>query len=202
MNMILNQHNVFPTVIFTAKIDDYENINKRLLHKIDNLPENEKISKLYGWQTDINIHKTWLEFNDLWHKLNSIVDHIQQHLCFTPDTWMTSAWCQMYQYKQRMEKHTHPNCFYSAAYYVKCQHGSGRINFHDTRPNNSVVTFPLTAPNEFSSGMFSITPDPGLAVFFPSWSPHSVEANDDDDTRVSLAFNWMKPLYEEGITSA
>jgi hypothetical protein len=50
--------------------------------------------------------------------------------------------------------------------------------------------------------MFTITPEPGLAVFFPSWCPHSVEANSDDDTRISLAFNWMKPLYEQGITSA
>ena len=161
MNMTLNQHNLFPTVVFSVKLDNYESINERLLNKIYHLPEEQKIPKTYGWQTDINIHKTWSEFDDLWTQLNSTMDYIQDYLNFTPDTWMTSAWCQMYQQKQRMEKHTHPNCFYSAAYYVKCQEGSGKINFHDTRPNNSVVTFPLTAPNEYSSGMFSITPEPG-----------------------------------------
>jgi uncharacterized protein (TIGR02466 family) len=186
----------------TIMIDDYESINERLLKKFNSISDNEKIMKTYGWQTGLDIHKTWPEMQDLRVQLDQAIVNLQTHLNFHVDARLSTAWGQMYTYKERMEKHTHPNCFYSGTYYIKSQPGSGRINFHDTRPNNGVITYPLTAPNEYSGGMFSLDPTPGMLVLFPSWSPHSVDANADDDTRVSLAFNWVKPLHEEGITSA
>ena len=52
-------------------------------------------------------------------------------------------------------------------------------------PNNLLVN----EQNYINSSMVSIKPIKNMLLIFPSWSEHSVDTNESDDTRISLSFN-------------
>lgn len=86
--------------------------------------------------------------------------------------------------------HEHPNWSWSGVYYVKVPNSqterSGNIEFLDTRTN----IYPTAVPGApcFDS-KFSIKPEEGWVLVFPSYLKHWVYPNDSDEERVAIAFN-------------
>ena len=87
--------------------------------------------------------------------------------------------------------HSHPNCFFSGVFYVKCPPNCGRAIFiHPAREikytfsNDQVESF-----NEFNSSAHAVDPQENKMIMFPSWVDHYVEPNQSDEDRISIAFN-------------
>jgi len=75
----------------------------------------------------------------------------------------------------------------SGVYYVKCPKNSGNINFFDPR---YFVTNALDM-QYYNNGdtYWFFEPKENLMLMFPSWLHHSVDQNQSDEDRISIAFN-------------
>ena len=87
--------------------------------------------------------------------------------------------------------HLHTESFLSAVYYVKLPKKSGKIMF-----KNPIVAHQYTIHKDtideythFNAGEWSVQPEEGQLLIFPSWLEHYVQPNESDDYRVSIAFN-------------
>ena len=85
--------------------------------------------------------------------------------------------------------HTHPNCFLSAAYYVKAPENCGK--FEVEHPNSAKkYAFPeVEVRNELNLEVASIEIDEGDLLLFPSYLPHKVGQNQSNDDRIVISFN-------------
>jgi uncharacterized protein (TIGR02466 family) len=86
--------------------------------------------------------------------------------------------------------HVHPNCALSGIYYANAPKNSGSIIMH----NNSITSFInesyLDANNRDTYHTVTYEPINGRVIIFPPWLPHSVETNNSNEDRVSIAFNF------------
>ena len=85
--------------------------------------------------------------------------------------------------------HIHPNCYLSAAYYVKTHDGCGKIKF--TNPNlASRQRSPLIEnKTDFNQNGIEVDPKEGDLLFFPAYLTHEVLRNNSDKERIVISFN-------------
>lgn len=108
-----------------------------------------------------------------------------------------AAWAMMYSDRGYATVHTHPNCQFSAVYYVDPGQTStekvlatgetikaGTLEFVDTR---GVGSFQVA--NLHLQPAARIVPKEGRMVVFPSWLPHFVHPVEGDDVRIAIACN-------------
>ena len=48
----------------------------------------------------------------------------------------------------------------------------------------------------FSSQVYTMKPTCGKLIVFPAWTKHSVEINNSDTERISIAFNFVDPQFK------
>lgn len=86
--------------------------------------------------------------------------------------------------------HDHPGWAWSGSYYVRTPVGasgtSGCIEFLDFRTNARAIT--IDGANCYVSKA-AFRPEPGMFLLFPSYLRHWVYPNEQDEDRVSIAFN-------------
>jgi len=103
---------------------------------------------------------------------------------------ITTSWFTKVKPNISTNFHNHKNCFYSGVYYFQDHtEKSGKIEF-----KNPLMEFSSyhIIPKEYdlhSSSSWSINPQKGLMLFFPSYLYHRVTKHFEDRVRYSLAFN-------------
>jgi len=93
-------------------------------------------------------------------------------------SWMTKS-----GRGQSAARHAHGQFDVSGVYYHKTNGKDGSIRFHN--PNLGQEASKVW----MKQFMAQLQPDVGTLVLFPGWLDHSVEVNNTDDCRMSLAFN-------------
>ena len=91
--------------------------------------------------------------------------------------------------------HFHPNYFLSCVYYPKVEKNCGDLYFMNPTPGvKYALPFPLlNRQSIYNDVEYSITPETGKLVIFPSWLTHWVTPNHSDSDRISIAFNIALP---------
>lgn len=188
-------HLFFPTTIWTAIIDNCNDININIYNFVKKIQENDpnglKKSNFGGW------HSKNFDINEgVPNKFSkSILPYINEAL--VDMNWdlnkqnvkITSMWSIINKKQAINERHIHGNNFISAAYYVKAPKNCGNIIFYDPRSAPS-FNHPITKePNKINATTQSIEPRDGLLVLFPSFLHHSVEPNFSNEERVVISFN-------------
>jgi uncharacterized protein (TIGR02466 family) len=101
------------------------------------------------------------------------------------------GWANINEYGDYNRTHIHSNNHWSGVYYVdigkpdQSVGPNGAIEFLDPRPANGVFDFPgVTA-----TGTWTLLPEPGLMLMFPSWLRHAVLPYYGESSRITIAFN-------------
>tara|TARA_B100001059_G_scaffold82415_1_gene80500 strand:- start:1939 stop:2505 length:567 start_codon:yes stop_codon:yes gene_type:complete len=104
---------------------------------------------------------------------------------------ISSAWFNISNGPNTNSRHHHAKAFLSGVYHVKTTEHSGAIRFHRNPIDAYIVQSMSTATelNELNSPVAVVPAVAGQLLIFPSWAEHSVDANDDDEDRISIAFN-------------
>jgi len=99
--------------------------------------------------------------------------------------YITQSWSNYNNKKERHHKHHHPNSIISGVYYVQ---GNAPIIVHR---KNSIfaLDFPVKNFNIENSETWLFNTNPNDLMLFPSTLEHSVKQNENDETRISIAFN-------------
>ena len=188
---------LFPEPIFKYKIEDHKDINKKLSEYIYNLKNNDdeglKRSNKGGW------HSKNFELKDKNSIQFQFAIKVQEYIV---DTFKKFGWkiknkniriSEMWAIINKKEDfnviHTHPNCYLSAAYYVKAPINCGK--FEIEHPNSAKkYAFPeVEVRNELNLEVASIEINEGDLLLFPSYLPHKVGQNQSNDDRIVVSFN-------------
>ena len=90
--------------------------------------------------------------------------------------------------------HDHPNCLFSGVYYIKTPENCGHLKLEDPRPGRQLV-MPVQKegplPKEYWREVH-YKPIAGRLIMFPFWLNHMVEANESNDIRISVSFNFLQ----------
>jgi len=101
---------------------------------------------------------------------------------------ITQSWITKNITDQSQGIHSHPGSIISGVFYIDCPKNSGSIEF-----NRGKSTFEIqinkNCQNQWMSDRYSVNPETGMLLLFPSNVLHSVNKNKSNDNRYSLAFN-------------
>jgi uncharacterized protein (TIGR02466 family) len=107
--------------------------------------------------------------------------------------YITNMWANIASPNRRHNFHIHPNCLLSGIVYIKTPENCGRTIFASPRLNSKNIEPTYFQRNEFNADIFSLPPEKGRMMIWPSHVPHGVEegaANEAED-RIVIAFNVM-----------
>ena len=186
---------IFSTPVWTSIIPNHKQVNKKMfsyIKSIQSADPNGKIkSNINGW------HSQYFNLEDEEPKffINSISTTLSES--FNDMDWdlkkseikITSMWSIINLKNASNARHIHPNNYISAAYYIKASKNSGDIVFYDPRSANTIRFPNVSNTNKLNSNIFSVQPEEGLLVLFPSYLHHSVNINNSEEERIVLSFN-------------
>ena len=91
-------------------------------------------------------------------------------------------------------EHDHQNAVLSAVYYVEVlANNTGNLVLHREDPSRYYLGKYKKDKTHFAQQMYISEPTCGKLVVFPAWTKHSVEMNNSDTERISIAFNFVEP---------
>ncbi len=113
---------------------------------------------------------------------------------------ITGLWANMNPKGAAHPIHSHPNNFLSGVYYLRTHEGADTVNFHDPRPQTGIIRPPVTELTAENTDQVVVKVSDGTLLMFPSWLPHSVDANGSDEIRISISFNFMFSAFAEQVS--
>jgi len=189
---------VFPTMIWASQLrpEVAQRINAAFRSLIDDARRRQPDLPAKGkWQTDQRLHTLpdLVEFVEVVlglcrHVLDA--DKIRYR-----DLEITGCWANVGFSGSGHRPHAHPNNYFSGVYYVNAPKGGNTINFYDPRPQAGVMVPPSGKMSPMVAQKMTLDVRNGSLVFFPSWLYHSVDDNQSEQERISVAFNVMFSPY-------
>lgn len=201
----LRRDDYFPTLVYSTKVHDAEEMNKEILAAIN--AERDRDSKgiersnfrsLGGWHSHNNLHKD-PQFDRLTKRVHAMASGISENLGYHKGRHLevTTMWSISNPPGSSNRAHIHPGALWSGVYYVQAPEGAGQIEFIDPRTVN-LMNYATYLPNTKRKTecwtKVKVKPVAGKMLFFPSWLYHSVEPNlsnakGKDGERVIISFN-------------
>ena len=107
------------------------------------------------------------------------------------DVYMTDCWVNMMPPGTTHGLHLHPLSFISGTYYVQTPKGCPGIKFEDPRLDRFMAAPPRKAKASPENQTFVTYPaEAGNVILFESWLRHEVPANQIEEERISVSFNY------------
>jgi uncharacterized protein (TIGR02466 family) len=197
MELIDKQINpLFATPIFSGKMSDVtacDRVEKKL-REMEKLGQG--IPHKYGkvaFLTADNIHvlPEMKEFADLILKeAGQILDIYKIR---RDSHYISNMWANITRSNQRHLMHHHPNCLFSGIIYVNEPKNCGSTMFEDPRMRSRMIEAMYTEINAFNMAEFSVPPEKGRMLIWPSFLAHAVEYSTENvnEDRIVVAFNVM-----------
>ena len=188
---------IFPEPVFKYTLDDFEKHNKELSRYIYKLSKNDKDginkSNRGGWHSQ-NFNLS--DINSVQHKFGL---KLQKYIldAFQNFGWkiknknikIKEMWAIINKKDDFNVVHTHPNCFLSAAYYVKAPKNCGKFLIDNPNLAKRHYYPEMVGPNELNCEVTSIDINEGDLLLFPSYLPHKVAPNKSNEDRIVISFN-------------
>ncbi len=103
------------------------------------------------------------------------------------EIYITESWLNKTEKGQSHHRHWHPNSVLSAIVYIDGEGETGRTKFITS--HYDMLEYSMRESNLYNSKSWSVTPETGTMLVFPSNVEHMVEPYDSDKPRITLAFN-------------
>ena len=188
---------LFPTPMFTGKLPDM-GVCDRVERKLRDLQKSGKgvfspEGAILAYMTPDNL-QTLSEMKDLVDVIMEESGIILDALAIKRDShYITNMWANIANPNRRHNFHIHPNCLLSGLVYIKVPRNCGATIFASPRIHSKNIEPTYYKKNEFNADIFSIPPEKGRMLIWPSHVPHAVEQGtaDEAEDRIVVAFNVM-----------
>ena len=108
--------------------------------------------------------------------------------------YLQNSWSVKHNPGDLAQIHSHGSSLLSGVYYIKTKQNSGSLVFHKnpiyTNTFHQSIRFEYDDNNNVNTGQYVIDVEDGKVILFPSHLEHSVEQNNTNEIRYSLAFNF------------
>ena len=101
--------------------------------------------------------------------------------------YVTESWFNKTEQGQSHHRHWHPNSILSSVIYLDSEGDSGRIKFITSQYDT--IEYNIVENNIYNSRSWSVLPEVGTMLIFPSNVEHLVETYNGNRPRLSLSFN-------------
>ena len=178
---------IFPTPIYTNKLD--REFTKKEINFF--AKEKEKKFKNVGNNSSSNnyiLNNT--ELKNLKQELDEIVkDYFKKIISIDEKAspYITQSWLNWTSENEFHHRHSHSNSIVSGVLYIDVDEKQDKINFF--KNENSQIYIREKEPNIFNTNNVSLVVKNGLIVLFPSYLNHAVDVKQENNVRISLAFN-------------
>jgi uncharacterized protein (TIGR02466 family) len=140
------------------------------------------------------LHRFSSTFGELEERINKHVAAFTRHLEMDLRNHrfeMTDCWVNIMPKQVVHSLHLHPLSFISGTYYVSTPKNCSKIKFEDPRLSKFMAA-PPKLPNAKSHNrqFINFAAETGKVILFESWLRHEVSANQSDEDRVSISFNY------------
>ena len=104
---------------------------------------------------------------------------------------LDSLWINILEPGGTHGSHIHPHSVVSGTYYVAVPPGASAIRFEDPRLGFMMAAPPRKAKARPENRQFVyVAPSPGTVLLWESWLRHEVPANQAEEERISISFNY------------
>ncbi len=188
---------LFPEPIFKYHLKDHQNFNNELSKYIYDLRDQENIGLIRSNKGGWHSKNFKLEFEGtIQHKFalemqKYIINVFQNYGWKTKDVniRIKEMWAIINKKDDFNVIHTHPNCYLSAAYYVKAPKNCGRFQIECPNIARRYAYPKVEKKNELNTEVAGIDVEEGDLLLFPAYLPHKVAKNESDDDRIVISFN-------------
>ncbi len=189
---------LFASPLHLFKVTDCEQLNQEIIKDAYNLREASQgtvKSNKNGWHSNTDFfsrpEKSFKEIGErIIEGVNTVTKTVAPTFKIEDYEIYSNAWININPKGGFNVPHDHPNFWWSGTYYVRIPENppdkSGCLEFLDPRTNINAMSLPKTA--NFKS-RHQIMPKPGDLIVFPSYLRHWVYPNEQDEDRISIAFN-------------
>jgi uncharacterized protein (TIGR02466 family) len=178
----------FTSIYFSDLATPLDQIEKSILEFKDANFTTEERSNRHGWQSK-PFTQSKLFMSDLMKEIVSEIQLIYTDLGISSTPKIGNYWFNINNRHSYNTSHTHPGCLISAVLYVTAPKDSGALVIE--RPDDFHKHIVQAAPNENNIARIIQEPKKGLLVMFPSFITHYVEMSKSDESRISIAFNFI-----------
>lgn len=200
-------HQLFPTCLYVADVDNSAQINAEILPHILKLREQDLANVSNPEMLNAFQYEVWTTYfshpgvgliNESWTKdLQSVVlDHVAEFADMLQYNFgarrprVTTLFANIHDKMfHHHDAHTHPGSMFSGTYYVKADRGAGRFRFVNPARALRFHEFSVLKDTELNVDEVSLDPVQGRIVLFPSHVPHAVDRPTEEGERIAVAFN-------------
>lgn len=185
---------LFPTPFYQTNLIKHKEINDRVVPILTNFENTHPkvgdpwVGFVYNTMGTYEIH-TDENFLDLYNEVHKHVNRFAKELHVHRDITFNceQSWANVYKKGDYQESHFHPNFVFSAVYYAKTTPNS-KIIFE----NPVIDMFPLQTElqTDINNTYETMYPKDGDLFIFRSYLRHTIPMHTDNDTRITIAFNF------------
>ena len=194
---------MFPTLVwkFLLEAGLRSAIDAKILATLERMRrELPKLAPGQGWQSQQRLHERD-ELRDLVSCVHDATHSVLRFLRIGHEAFeITGCWATVLARGAAHRSHSHPNNYFSGAYYVRTHPGAETINFHDPRPQAAVIRPPVVELTAENTDQVVVRVTNGTLLMFPSYLEHSVDANASEEERISVSFNVMFSSFTEKLS--
>jgi uncharacterized protein (TIGR02466 family) len=197
----LHAADLFPTRIWQTHLDALEPHMERWVQDVLAMraahPAPAGRTVRQGWNTDDMTVLEQAAFAPLREAIRAACTSALSEMGQGERAFHLQSWVNLHDRGGFNFLHLHEGSLLSGSFYLQVPPGSGQFVFRDPRPGVIHGFIKGGVPNGHAD--VHLTPSDGLLVLFPCWMEHYVEPHDNDEPRITIAFNANAP---EGAPSA
>jgi|SaaInlStandDraft_7_1057024.scaffolds.fasta_scaffold68027_2 uncharacterized protein (TIGR02466 family) len=181
---------LFPTRVSIFKTNvDTDNVYKTIT-LLKETVESVNLSNVGGWQSPDRL----IEEDERFKEVFDVQDKcLNQYLRTYNEVnyYLDNSWANINNGTSFNRVHIHPGSQLSGCLYIKVP--GGTIEFHDPRVRASMEIHRYeTCPENY--GVYTVAPEEGDFIVFPSWLEHRVNPSNCTEDRASVASNYAVTL--------
>ena len=157
--------------------------------KRSTLDSGQVLTNFGGWHSN-NISSNDDFFSDFILEIEKQANNFAKEIEINQSLKLTNLWININGYKDFNLRHTHESSIISGVFYVKVPDKSGKITFYHPAFKLMMREWNVNLKhNHYTSSVWSIPPQKGRLLLFPSWLEHEVSPNLSQESRISISFN-------------
>ena len=187
----------FPTSVFGKDIKLDNNKLTQDIINWSNQDQGVQKTNYKGWHSTTDMASK-PEYQHLVNEIKIMCKDVFKEEWLDREPVLGNMWANINPKDGLNQPHIHPKSLFSGVYYVKSNPKAGRLKIYDPRPGAQIV-MPIRKEGQPPKHLWrdiNIDPFPGRIIMFPAWLWHAVEANQSDELRISVSFNFVQKGFE------
>jgi uncharacterized protein (TIGR02466 family) len=186
--------NAFTAPIFALRYDNSESLKQEVVPVFKEIEKSDDKPFYYdNGYTSYNPKSNILELDELFsfnQFVNTSIEQVHDRLNLNSRVAAMNSWFSIGRKNSMHEKHNHLPSVWSGTYYVQAENDDGNITFFNEHLKSNWPFCETGLEDTYTRQLFTIQPETGLLLIFPSYLEHQVHLNKTDNERIAISFNY------------